>query len=102
MSAYDDNQHRPMSLDPEGVRLARAVNARMESGKFDDKALAAAVREASASPDPHREPSADARTAARACRDVYLALRAEGFTGPEALRIVGQIIQSTMPTGGAA
>lgn len=51
-------------------------------------------------PDPSREPSADARTAARAVRDVYLALRAEGFTRGEALTVVGQIIAASMPGDG--
>lgn len=47
------------------------------------------------SPDPTREPSADMRKAARACRDLYLALRAEGFTESEALVIIGHVIQDS-------
>lgn len=50
-------------------------------------------------PDPRREPPADMRQAAKACRDMYLSLRAEGFTRGEALTIIGQIISASMPGG---
>jgi hypothetical protein len=39
-----------------------------------------------------REPSADARGVARACRDQFLALVAEGFTENQALQIIGVMI----------
>lgn len=38
------------------------------------------------------EASADMRTMARALRDMYVALIAEGFTVPEALTIIGHAI----------
>ena len=38
------------------------------------------------------EPAADIRQAANAIRQVYLALRQEDFTDPQALVIVGQIL----------
>lgn len=38
------------------------------------------------------EPSADARQAARALRDQFLALVKEGFTEHQALVIIGQIL----------
>ena len=44
------------------------------------------------SPDPSREPPADIRALARSLREMYLALRAEGFTETQALVIVGQVI----------
>jgi hypothetical protein len=42
--------------------------------------------------DPSREPSADLRVMARAFRDMYLALVAEGFTTSEAIQIIGVMI----------
>jgi hypothetical protein len=40
------------------------------------------------------EPSADLRTAAKELRGMFLALTAEGFTEPQALVIVGQILSA--------
>lgn len=40
------------------------------------------------------EPSADLRQLASFCRQTFVALLAEGFTEPQALVIVGQIIRA--------
>lgn len=42
------------------------------------------------------EPSSDARILARALRDHYIALVAEGFTAQEALSIIGQILAASL------
>ena len=41
------------------------------------------------------EPSSDARTAARALRDQYVALIAEGFTVREALDLIGKLLAAS-------
>lgn len=43
----------------------------------------------------YEEASADMRVAARALRDMYVALIAEGFTVPEALAIIGHAINGS-------
>lgn len=48
-------------------------------------------------PDPRREPSADMRVLAKMLRDLFLALRAEGFSNREALAVVGQVIAANRP-----
>ena len=40
------------------------------------------------------EASADSRAAAPACRDMYVALQAEGFTVGESLTIIGHVISA--------
>lgn len=40
------------------------------------------------------EPSAAHRTAAKELRSIFLALTAEGFTEPQALVIIGQMLAS--------
>lgn len=42
-----------------------------------------------------QEPSADIREAASALRQIYIALKNEGFTTKEALAIVGNILAAT-------
>ncbi len=44
----------------------------------------------------NEEPTADARSAARATRDQYVALRAEGFNEREALQIIGAILAAVI------
>ncbi len=44
-----------------------------------------------------REPSADMRYAAKALREMHIALVNEGFTEEQALAIVGQILAARMP-----
>lgn len=46
------------------------------------------------------EPSADARVSARAMRDLFLALRQEGFTEAQALSILGSSIAAAALTRG--
>lgn len=47
---------------------------------------------------PAREPSADMREAARACREWFDALVYEGFTKRQALQLVAQIIVQSQAT----
>ncbi len=47
---------------------------------------------------PH-EPSAANRAAARELRDLYLALRQEGFSEREALAVVGEILRGATGNG---
>lgn len=49
---------------------------------------------------PQEEPSADLRTAARAAREMYVALVHEGFTEDEALTILGHVIKGATGGGG--
>ena len=44
------------------------------------------------------EASAGMRTLARMLRDMYVALRQEGFTRDEAVAIIGQTVQASMLT----
>lgn len=44
----------------------------------------------------NEEASAEARTAARAVRDMYIALTNEGFSAAEALSIVGHAVEAGM------
>ncbi len=44
----------------------------------------------------NEEPTADARAGARATRDQYVALRAEGFSEREALQIIGAILAAVI------
>lgn len=46
-----------------------------------------------------REPSANSRQSARALRDYFLALIAEGFTEDQALRLIGAIMAANNPNG---
>jgi hypothetical protein len=41
------------------------------------------------------EPSADARTLAKTCHQIFVALTLEGFTEHQALMILGQMIAAT-------
>lgn len=41
------------------------------------------------------EASSDSRQFARALRDIYVAMLAEGFTPPEAMGVVANIVQAT-------
>lgn len=50
-------------------------------------------------PDPIREPSSDARQAARALRDMFVALEREGFTAQQALIIIVQVLAASHGTG---
>lgn len=49
--------------------------------------------------DEQREPSAQARSMARTCRDQYDALRAEGFTDPQALMLIGEMMAAAAISG---
>lgn len=49
--------------------------------------------------DVQREPSGDARAFAATMRNFYLALKDEGFTEPEALVIIGQVLGAAMGGG---
>lgn len=44
------------------------------------------------------EPSADARTFARAMRDLFIALQAEGFSERQAILLLGQAIAAAQGT----
>lgn len=48
---------------------------------------------------PMEEPSADARQFARNLRDAYTALRAENFTEPQALMILGYAMAAASQNG---
>lgn len=43
----------------------------------------------------NEEPSAIMRDMARTLRDMYVALRKEGFTEPEAVAVIGQVLVSS-------
>jgi hypothetical protein len=45
------------------------------------------------------EPSADARVFARAMRDLFIALQAEGFTERQSILLVGQAIAASQGQG---
>lgn len=49
--------------------------------------------------DPNREPAADLRVAARQLRELFVALVNEGFTEAQALRIIGNVLDSQQGRG---